>query len=96
MDLPDLFFNIQSLHPFPLRLPALLQLAVITRRRLLPPRGLLLTNDRLARHPVEDIATLAGKPLEVGRHVRRRQVGRALSEVRLRPLFLPPRVEQFD
>ena len=56
MDLPNLLINV---HPLPsFHLLALFQLPVIIQRRLLPPRSLFFTDDRLSCDAVKDIASL--------------------------------------
>lgn len=67
MNLPYLLLNIHTLHP--LHFLPLIQLPIITRRRLLSPCLLLLANDRLASHTIKDVGTLRGKTFEVGGYV---------------------------
>jgi hypothetical protein len=69
MNLPNLLLNVQILHLCQTRRVLTLRLSIITRRRLLPSRGFLFT-DGLARHAVEDIATLARETFEVVSDVR--------------------------
>ena len=64
MDLPYLLLNIHPLHP--LHLLPLVQLPIIAQRRLLPPRLLLLADDRLARHAIEDVRPLRCETFQVG------------------------------
>lgn len=94
MNLPDLLLDIHPLHA--LQILTLFQLPVVTGRRLLPARGLLLADDGLARDAVEDIAPLRAEPLEVGGHVDGRQVGGRLAEIGLEALLFPAGVEQLD
>lgn len=65
------------------------------QRDLLPPRQLLF-RDGLPRGGVEDIASLAGQPLQVVGYVRRRKVGRRIPSICLGLLLLPPRIKQLN
>lgn len=94
MDLPNLLVDIHPLPP--LHLFALLQLAVVIQRRLLPPRGLLFADDGLSGDTVEYIAPLRRQSLEIGCHVAGREVGRRLPKLRLESLFFPAGVEEFN
>lgn len=67
MNLPNLLLNIHPLHP--LHLLPLVQLPIITRRSLLPPRLLFFADDRLARHAIKDIGTLRGETFQIGGYV---------------------------
>lgn len=67
MNLPNLLVNVHSLHS--LQILPLLQLPIITRRRLFPARRLLLADHRLPGHTVKDVAALRRQPLEVRRDV---------------------------
>lgn len=73
MNLPNLLFDIHPLHP--LHLLPFVQLAIVTRCCLLPPRLLLLANNRQAGHTIKDIGALRGETLQVGGHVGSRQIG---------------------
>ena len=64
MDASNLLLDIHNLHP--LHFFALIQLPVIAQRCPLPPRSLLLADDWLASHTVEDVTTLRSEALEVG------------------------------
>lgn len=94
MNLPYLLLNIHSLHS--LKILALLQLPVVARRRLLPPRRLLVADYGLSRHAVKHIAALRRETFEVGGDVGGREVGRGLSEVGFGALFFPAGIEEFD
>jgi hypothetical protein len=94
MDLPYLLLDIHPLHP--LQILALFQLPIIARRRLLPPRRLLLADDRLARYPVKDIAALGRQAFEIGGYVRGGEVGGGLAEVGFGALFFPAGIKEFD
>lgn len=94
MNLPYLLLYIHALHP--LQILALFQLPIIARRRLLPPRGLLVADDRLARYPVKHITALGSKAFEVGGYIRGGEVGGGLAQVGFGALFLPAGVEEFD
>lgn len=73
MNLSNLLLDIHPLHP--LHFLPLVQLFIITRGSLLPPRLLFFANDRLTRDAIKDIGTLRGETFQVGRYVRGRQVG---------------------
>ena len=68
MDPPNLLLNVHNLHP--LHLFALVQLSIIAQRCPLPPRSLLLADDGLASHTVEDITALRSEALEIGGYIR--------------------------
>lgn len=91
MNLLYLFLNIHPLH-----ILRLIQLPVITQRRPLPPGLLLLTNNRLPSHPIENVRPLRGKPLEVGGYVRGGEVGCLGAGVGFQSLFFPTGVQEFD
>lgn len=94
MNLPNLLIDIHPLPP--LHLLALLQLAIVIQRRLLPPRGLLFADDGLSGDTVENIAALRCKPLEIGCNVAGREIGRRLPKLGLESLFFPAGVEEFN
>ena len=67
VDTSNLLLNIHNLHP--LHFFALIQLPVIAQRCPLSPRGLLVADDWLASHTVEDITALGSETLEIGGYI---------------------------
>ena len=98
INLPNLLLNIRrSARALFSRLPPRLRAPIKRLQRSpLAPRRLLLANDRLARHAVEDVGALGRQPLEVRGYVRGRQVGGRLAGVGFLALFFPARVEELD
>jgi hypothetical protein len=91
MNIPNLLLNIHPLH-----ILGLFQLPIIIQRRPLPPRLLLLADNRLTCHTVENIRTLRGKPLEISCYVGGGEVGGLGAGVGFEALFFPAGVEEFD
>lgn len=95
MNGPNLLLDINALQRVQPPIPLLHGLSIVPHARLLATRHLLLA-ERLARRPVEQVCARAGQPLEVVRHVLRRQVRDGEARVGFGFLFFPAGVEEFD
>ncbi len=95
MNLPDLFFNVGGLHMLHANGVGRVDLAVVTRRRLLPSCGFLI-RDGLAGDTVEDVGPLTGKTFEIVGHVCGGEVCGRIAGVCFGFLFLPTRVKEFN
>lgn len=96
MDGPNLLVDVDCMQLTDVTLALAFRVAVKTIEGDLLPPSLLLFRDRLASDSIEKIAPLTRQPLEVVGNIRRGQIRRGESCIRLGLLLFPPWIEKLD